>query len=604
MATTLRIVEHLKQMSVLVAIAVLAGCGGGGSDRPCVDDPARAPGLPTCSGTAPPPSSTASSVTLVLVDATGNPITAVSPTGPGFVQATVKDTNGNVAPNIVVTFTTSDGTGGFNPTSGTALTDSSGVAKVTLLAGSSVGAFILTAKVSGTTTGTGGSTVGIVNAYSANLGYAVTQPNLPASATGSIKFVGAEPPNIALKGTGGVGRQEFSSVTFQVFDHTGHAVQGAQVNFTLNTTVGGLSLMPQSAVTDAAGKVVTVVSAGTIPTPVVIVTASVPSSGITTVSNVLVLSTGLATDSRTSLAVVTGNCEGWDFDGDCTGLTVRMGDHFGNPVPDGTAANFSAAYGIVSAACLTGDLSLEGTPPTSIVSGEPGLCTVKYMSAGARPPGGRSVVLAYARGEEDFFDANGNNVCDGCANAAGPEFKAVNDLKPDAFRDDSENGAWTPGEPCISPSGNATCSTPPDGVYNGVLANPKIPDAQQTIYLRRQYVAIWSGSHAYISTSSTCVGSPASAAGTVHVRIVDVNGNPMPARTAVAFAGSSIGSDAKTSFTVANYLLGVGQKFGTGPGQVPIEEYDIPVSCSAGTPVQITVTTPRGIATSYSAPIR
>jgi hypothetical protein len=515
----------------------------------------------------------------------------------------VKDTNGIAAPNVAVTFATTDGTGGFAPASGSALTDANGVARVTLLAGSAVGAYTLTATTPGTTAGTVGSeaTVGAVAASSAKIGYAVNVANLASSALGSIKFVSAEPNAIALKGTGGVGRQESSVVTFQVLDQTAHPVPQTLVNFTLNTTVGGLSLLPQSAVTDASGKASTVVSAGVIPTPVVIVTASVPSSGITTVSNLLVQSTGLAIASRTSLSVITGNCEGWDFDGDCTPVTLRMGDHFGNPVVDGTAVSYSSAYGIVDAACVTGGL---GGATSSIPSGGAGECTGTYRSAGNRPPGGRAVVMAFVRGEEDFFDANGNNVCDGCTNTAGAEFKTVNDLKPDAFRDDNESGAWNAGEPCISPSGNATCSTSPDGLYNGVLANPKIPDAQQTIYLSRQYVAIWSGSHASIAASQggSCAAAVPPGSGSIylHIRVVDVNGNPMPAGTTIEVAGAA------APFKVPNYVLGVGQRFGTGAGQVPIEEYDVTIACAsvATTAPTITVTTPRKVVTSLSVPIR
>src|SRR6266542_2710755 len=195
------------------------------------------------------------------------------------------------------------------------------VAQVTLLAGTVAGAFTVTASTAGTSTGTiitigpnGTIIVSTVTAGSASLGYAVNVPNLPASALGSIKFVGADTTNIALKGTGGAGRQEFSTLTFQVFDQTGHPVQGTQVNFTLNTTIGGLSLVPQSAFTGANGLVSTVVSAGTVPTPFVIVPASIPNTGITTVSSVLVVSTGLAVNNRISISTSIGNFEGLEVD--------------------------------------------------------------------------------------------------------------------------------------------------------------------------------------------------------------------------------------------------------------------------------------------------
>jgi hypothetical protein len=603
MATGLRIVQHLKRLSAMLMVALVAGCGGGGGDSPCVDNPNRDPRLPGCTSSGNPPIATLPSVTVAIKDAAGNLVNEVSPASPAYVEARVVDTEGNPAPNVVVNFVTTDATGGFSPPSGTALSDGNGVARVLLLAGSKVGAYTVVAA----TEGSAGVAIWsdgrfmVVLKGQASMGYAVNISNLPASTTGSIKFIGADTTNIALKGTGGIGRQEFSTLTFQVFDQTGHPIQRAPVNFVLNTTVGGLSLQPQSALTDANGLVATVVSSGTIPTPIVTVTASVANSGVTTVSNVLVVSTGLAINNRMSGSVDIGNFEGWDVDGECTNVTLRMGDHFGNPVPDGTAANFTTSHGIIHASCLTGTAVGVTTPPgqstNSIISGVAGHCSVRYCSAGSRPPRGRAVVLGYARGEEDFFDANGNNVCDGCTNTSGQEFSRAHDLWPDIFRDDNEDGSWTSGEPCIGPNLNARCSTSPDGTYNGVLASPKIPSAQQTTYLGRQYVAIWSGSHARISASqvSYCAGFSPSGSGTATVRIgvVDVNGNPMPAETRVVVTGPGSGS-----FVVGNYVIGIGQQFGNAPGQVPIEVYDVSVPCAsipAGNPMEITVITPRKI---------
>jgi hypothetical protein len=617
MVTVAKLGSRLKWFAVVTALAVLSGCGGG-NDNNCVTDPTRNPLLPGCASTPTTPTGQ-SSITLTLTDPAGNSTNTISPTSPGIVQALVRDTNGKPAPNVAVAFTTSDKTGGFIPASGTALTDSNGIARVTVLAGTVAGAFTITASTAGTTSGTvitigqnGTIIVSTVTAGSATLGYAVNVPNLPATALGSIKFLGADTTNIALKGTGGIGRQEFSTLTFQVFDQTGHAVAGTQVNFTLNTTVGGLSLLPQTGLTGASGQVSTVVSAGTVPTPIVIVTASIPNTGITTVSNVLVISTGLAVNARISISTTIGNFEGLEFDA-CPPQTpvvsMRMADHFGNPVFDGTAVSFTVSHGSIEAACLTGDVVVP-TPPGQTTNAKPsgisGACGVNYCSGGTRPPGGRAVVLAYLRGEEDFFDANGNNVCDNCGNTLGPEFKPANDLSPDIFRDDNEDFHWDPGEPCIGPNTNGLCSTPPDGLYNGVLANPKIPDAQQTTYLGRSYVAIWSGSHAFITApGGVCAGfSPVGGTTIVHVRIVDINGNPMPAGTTIVFSGPDIAPGATTSFTVANYVIGIGQHFGTGPNDVVIEEYDIPVVCTGmGGFLNVVVTTPRGIITRLTIPL-
>src|SRR6266540_5148789 len=197
MVTVAQICSRLKWFAVVTAIAVLSGCGGGGGDNSCVPDPSRNPLLPGCESTPTTPTGQ-SSITLTLTDIAGNATNTISPTSPGIVRALVRDTNGNPAPNVAVTFTTSDTTGGFNPPSGSALTDSNGVAQVTILAGTVAGAFTITASTAGTTSGTvitigpGGTIiVSTVTAGTATLGYAVNTPNLPATALGSIKFVGA-----------------------------------------------------------------------------------------------------------------------------------------------------------------------------------------------------------------------------------------------------------------------------------------------------------------------------------------------------------------------------------------------------------------------------
>ncbi len=623
MSRVLQPISRLTWIVLGVVVAALNGCGGGGGgDQGCVDrDPTRNPALPSCASTGSPGSSVIaqSSLTLTLTDASGAAITTITPASPGLLRAVLRDTKGVLVPGVAVTFKTTDATGKFNPASGSALTDSSGVAQITLLAGTAAGAYTVTATTPGTTTGTvitvgddGNSLVYTdITAGNASVSYAVSVPAPATMPLGSIKFVSAEPINIALKGAGGVGRQEFSTLTFQVFDQAGQPVRGAPVAFTLNTTVGGLSVQPQSTTSDANGRVTTAVSAGTIPTPIVIVTATVQNTSITTVSNVLVISTGLAVNARTSGSATIGNFEGWNYDGCMTSIMMSMGDHFGNPAPDGTAVSFSASHGIIGGSCLSGKVD-DPDPLTtnSTVSGAAGACSIEYCSAGDRPPRGLAVVLSYLRGEEDFFDANGNNVCDGCTNTAGPEFNRTHDLPLSVFRDDNQNGKWDGGEPCIAPDASTGCVLPADGIYNGVLANPRIPAVQQTTYLTRSFLMVWSGSHAYITATPASVScanfSPAgSGSTTIHFRIVDLNGNPLPAGTTIDFTGPGIVPGTLTSFKVANYLLAVGQHFGTGPGDVRIEEYDIPVTCAAGagTAVNVEVKTPMGVVTRMTVPI-
>lgn len=465
----------------------------------------------------------------------------------------------------------------------------------------------------------------IVTASVAFGGATVTQTGtitvLPATA-GSFKFISANTTNISLKGTGGFGRQEFSTLTFQVFDKTGSPASGTPVDFVFSDCnpvitdcskglgVGGLTLYPTSATSAADGTVTTLVSAGTIPTSVRVV-ASIHGSSplITTLSNILVISTGVPDQKHFSLATETGNCEGRDFDQTCSIVTATLGDHFGNPAPDGTAVNFTTEGGVIDASCVTGSLPPPGATPTgqttnSKVGPGSGTCSVLLRASSPRPANGRVTVLAYALGEENLFDANGNNVYD-----TGDTFT---DKSPDIFRNDDEsgvttanpNGTWTAGEPCIGPNDktNTTCSTPGDGQYNGVLRSPQVPSAQ-ALYVSAQLVQTFSGSHANVSFSPSALVCTAGQPVDVQVTVTDEIGNIMPAGTTIDFK-TVIGSGVipatvlPASVTVNNVVLAVGET-------LIIPSYTVTVGCPGGSGKLIaTVTTPiNKIVTSASIPI-
>ncbi|MBA5686228.1 hypothetical protein [Rugamonas apoptosis] len=422
---------------------------------------------------------------------------------------------------------------------------------------------------------------------------------LPASA-GSIKFVGAQTTNIALKGTGGFGRPEFSTLTFQVFDTTGAPVSGKAIDFVFadsmtTSTTGGLSLNPASSTSAADGTVTTLVTAGTIPTSVrVIASVHGASPPITTLSNILVISTGVPDQAHFSLATSIGNCEGFEIDQLCSVITATVGDHFGNPVPDGTAVNFTTESGIIDASCVTGSLPASGATPGDSTAGSQttnskigpgsGTCSVNLRSAAPRKANGRVTVMAYALGEETLIDNNGNNVYD-----SGDNFI---DKSPDIFRDDDENGRWSAGEPCIGPNTNGSCSTPGDGIYNGVLRKPQTPSAQ-TQYVSAQFVEIFSGSHASITFTPSTVTCNDNLTALVGVTVKDQNGNVMPYNSQMTFGalfGLTVAPVLPASAKVENVRLGIGQ-----PDIVPT--YPITIGCPSPTAkgvLNVTVTTPGG----------
>jgi len=374
----------------------------------------------------------------------------------------------------------------------------------------------------------------------------------PPSA-GSIQFISAVPAQISLKGTGGAGRQETSIVTFKVLDTAGNPLAGKAVTFALSTTVGGITLSQANGTTDVLGQVSTVVASGTISTPVRVI-ATTPGTGVTlqTLSDVLTITTGIPDQDSASLSATKLNIEGWTVDGTTTILTMRLADHFNNPVTDGTAVNFVTEGGQVIGSC------------TTIGSA----CSATLTSANPRPAiDGRVTVLAFAVGEESFIDLNGNGLVDNAT-----EMVDINGLSTDvaeAFSDFNENGLRDPAEPFIDFNADGLF-TRADGKYSGVLCNPAAGvfcAASPNVHVRASKVIVFSSSvpapitvtpASPIDLVGGVIPNPQIASDcnktqkTVTLRITDVNKNAMPVGTTIKFTttnGTLIGT---SSFVVPN----------------------------------------------------
>jgi hypothetical protein len=595
----------------------------------------------------------------------GTPRNSISSGNPARVSATLKQTTGAPAVGVVVTFTTAATTGTFTPTSGTALTDSTGVASVLLNAPNltSAGAGIVTATgqvTTGTTTnavtGTASYSLGATNislspvsiatptlsAYGttsisvivsaggvasttpftvnftspcASNGRATltssvqtvngvatasyrdnacagsdiitaTIPGLTATsqgtitvsppAVGSIQFVSATPASISLRGTGGLGRQETSQISFRVVDVAGNPLGGRTVNFSLNTSVGGITLSSTSAPSDpTSGLAVTNVQAGTISTPVRVTATTINGTDtLSTQSDTLSITTGIPAQDSFSLSATILNIEGLDNDGITTQLTIRVADHFRNPVPDGTAVNFTAEGASVVGSCVTRD----------------GACSVTLTSQAFKPSNGRITVLAYAVGEEAFVDLNGNGWFDilPISELRDPDGRS-GDL-PEAFVDFNENGIRDANEPFIDFNNNGIYDGP-DGKFSGVLCDETVAGrsapgscaSSKTINVRDSTVIVLSGAAPFFRTNpnDTAATAPPSSNGIVFPAsislptcstaadftpssvtrdyvITDVNGNALPAGTTITFTTTNgVIANAPTAgsplvYTVAN----------------------------------------------------
>lgn len=316
---------------------------------------------------------------------------------------------------------------------------------------------------------------------------------------GALEFVAADPTVIGLRGTGGQGVQETSTVTFLLRDDVGDPVEGQTVDFSLDRSSGGVELSDTQGISNAEGRVSVVVRSGTVHTTVrVRAQATDPNSGetISSQSDQLVITSGIADNDSFSLTAECFNLEAFDYDGVTTGINIRLADRFNNPVPEGTAVAFTTEEGSIDGQCF-----VDAT----------GACSVEWRSQGVRPGDGRTTVLAVATGEESFFDANGDGV-----HQDGEQQASTQDL-PEAFLDRDEDGTYdalgfngngrqTPNRPAtdIAADSNVDFNSnnvhdSASGAFTGLLCESGCDDPNNGTLLnvRDSLVLIFSGSEAF-----------------------------------------------------------------------------------------------------------
>ncbi|MCH2057692.1 MAG: Ig-like domain-containing protein [Thalassotalea sp.] len=489
----------------------------------------------------------------------------ISAGGTTVVSVRIVDDEGNLFTESVDVNFSSACTSASTPSASlsTPVTTSSGIATSTYLAEGCVGDDNISVNA---------------NAGGINLSAAAVV-NVLAADVGSIEFVSATPENISILGTGS---SESSTVLFRVLDTNGNPVNNQAVNFSLNTNTGGIQTIPMSATTNVEGLVQTVVNSGTVATTIR-VKAAIDGSDpeIATQSSRLVVSTGIPDQDSMSLSASVLNPEAWSYDGDelaGVDMTIRMADAFNNPVPDGTAVNFTTEGGSIDPSCVT----------------ENGACTVKWRGQFPRPEGevlnpttclyvgttstvsiatgcadwrntmgqrfgGRATVLATAIGEESFPDLNGNGRFDatevdsfvGGTDLSGRPF----DLK-EAFVDHNEDGFYNPAESGGDDTNgggdqeefvdfnNDASFTLNDNLYNGVLCSEPTHGGcavtEQSLNVRDSLVLVMSGSSPYATYLSPDfdgnfrIQVAVKGAASLEAVIADLHNQPMPAGTIIS----------------------------------------------------------------------
>ncbi|MBT0586889.1 Ig-like protein, group 1 [Alteromonas oceanisediminis] len=372
---------------------------------------------------------------------------------------------------------------------------------------------------------------------------------LQPESIGSIEFISAEPASIVLQGTGGQGSESVSTITFQVNGALGNPLAQKPVSFSLNTTIGGLTLSPVEGLTNSQGQVSTRVTAGSVPTSVR-VTATVEGENdqdISTQSDLLTVNTGLPDQNSFSLSTSNPNPEANSIDGNEVTVTAFLADSFNNPVPDGTAVAFTTEGGQIQPSCVTSS----------------GSCSVTWTSADPRVDDHRITILATAIGHETLIDSNGNNVyddADGGAlslgvdsgfNIATPTSTGFVDMS-EAWRDDNENDIFDVNETFLDFNGSGNF-TDANTLFDGPQCDAANCGASG-IHVRRALIMIMSSSSAimrYVSNgaelASTATGSPSAPvlsiprgdSATIRLLFSDTAGQPMPSTSQVLITANN-----------------------------------------------------------------
>lgn len=436
---------------------------------------------------------------------------------------------------------------------------------------------------------------------SAKVGTSTATATISAQAptAANIQFVSASPQRIYLAGSPGVSQ---SIVKFKVLDSSANPVSGQNVDLSLTLfppktymgSTAGVTAVTQS--TDSNGEVSVAVNAGDSPGPLQIQAALSASPTIKNVSNALSVASGLAVQKAFSLSVETFNVEALNVDGVATGLTVRVADRLGNPVPDGTTINFVASGGQVVASCQT-----TGAAANSLSQ-----CSTTWASQAPRPADGIVTVLAWAQGEETFIDAGAstNNVYD-----AGEAFEDLGQ----PFLDGNHNGTYESGIDVTvgTPSGALACVA--DATAKRTVGPLSAPGSCNQTWaggalVRADARIVMSGSNAFISNYSV---SQSGTICTASFSVKDINGNPMPSGSTLAVSNVIGGGPDDVSTTPPTKTNATFVDFGGEGGTVPKTSLSSRTTHTAifsncALPAQLTfilkVTTPAGIVSTRPLP--
>jgi hypothetical protein len=322
---------------------------------------------------------------------------------------------------------------------------------------------------------------------------------------GAISFEGNSAEALTFTGIANSVLKSFNVVTFKVIDSFGNPIEGAEVDFILSSGENSTAnLAIDSGKTNAAGEVTTIVNAGTSHEllSVQAITQIVPdktkpteTAPRTTSSLPVSVSTGIAVQSNFSLSADKFSVNSFNVDGVTVSVTARLGDRYGNPVPEGTVVQFTAESGSIPSFCIVGasgecsvDWSSQGLRPGQFPVNTAGTKNQEYLPVidpvdnvikspvtyALQDAMGYTTITAYAMGEAGFFDANANGIFERDETTNIDErFESY----PEVFRDDNYDSVYTLDEEEFFEFVQDGVYSPAPTVYQGPLCNEAASNA-------------------------------------------------------------------------------------------------------------------------------
>lgn len=391
-------IKLIKTCALFMALALTA-CGGSGSADSLAPTLCSTQNLSACGGgggltggstTTAGTTAAKGTMTVALLDQSGNPANLL--TASGTLSAKVKVTNAAGLPvsGAVVLFTIADASlATISPASN--LTDKDGIAItiVSLASPSAVGATTISASSSFEEAANPGTKISVSGSANFKVGASVQDP------PSSIVLVSISPADksILLQGAIGAGRVQTAQVTFKVTGKNGQAIANQKVKFTFQPAPVDLTFASDSAVSGQGGEVTAIVNSGNTVTVAAVKVTVVDQNDnpvlgqnglpISAVSDQISVTNTTLSANGISFSVDLHAFEGWNVDGLFSTITVRLTDLQGGQITDGTAVTFTTNGGAItgennSAKCTTKD----------------GACSVKLVGQNPRPPQGIADVIA------------------------------------------------------------------------------------------------------------------------------------------------------------------------------------------------------------------